>query len=47
MFNSLFESFLEECFGYSLEELAPVLQYVVSYFALPMSFELPSAALNN
>lgn len=46
MFNQIFESFLLQCFGLSLPELGPTLHYVVHFFGLPMTFELPTAAVS-
>jgi len=43
-FNQCFEAFLNSCFGFSLNELAYSLPYVVQYFGVPMTFELPAAA---
>ncbi|TNV86540.1 hypothetical protein FGO68_gene8654 [Halteria grandinella] len=44
LYNSLFDSFLTQCFAISLSQLAPALTYCLQFFTLPLSFELPSAA---
>eukprot|EP00347_Sterkiella_histriomuscorum_P005514 403356327 len=46
-YNQIFEAFLTECFGFQLEDLIESIQFVINYFALPMSFDLPPAASNN
>lgn len=40
-YNQIFESFLFECFGLNLFDIVDALQFVVNYFALPLSFDLP------
>jgi hypothetical protein len=45
-YNQLFSGFLEECFGFVLDELYDSMHFVVKYFAMPMAFDLPSAVTN-
>lgn len=47
MYNEIFEAYLQECFGYQLTDLVDTLPFVVNYFAIPMTFELPTVAQNN
>lgn len=42
-FNDLFSDFMKTHFGCELEHLLPYIQYASTYFALELSFELPSA----
>ena len=46
-YNNIFESFLEQCFAITLQDLIPAITYVVNFFGLPLTFELPAAAQND
>ena len=46
-FNDLFEDFLLYSFGFQLIDLLPSIQYVSSYFKIPLNFDLPTAAKVN
>jgi len=42
--NHIFAEFLKYSFGFQLAELLPHIQYVASYFSLPIAYDLPHAA---
>lgn len=43
-FNDLFAKFMNECFAMSLLDLLPTIQYVATFFGLPIVINLPVAA---
>ena len=43
-FNDLFSLFMKQCFGISLLDLLPTIQYASTYFSLPITINLPVAA---
>jgi hypothetical protein len=46
-YNDLFSDFLLYSFGFQLLDLLPSIQYASTYFALPLNFDLPTAAKLN
>ncbi len=38
---------MEQCFALQLQDIVPVITYVVNFFGLPLTFELPTATQNN
>lgn len=43
-FNDLFGGFLQQCFAVALLDLLPTIQYISTYFNLPINVSLPVAA---
>ena len=41
-FNDLFSNFLEQSFGFQLQELLPTIQYIATFMALPFNYQLPA-----
>ena len=46
-FNQLFIEFIFLATGFQLQDLAPTIQYVAYFMALPFNYELPIAAQGN
>jgi hypothetical protein len=44
LFNDIFADFLEYSFGFNLIDLLPTIQYLCTFFILPLNFDLPTAA---
>jgi hypothetical protein len=40
-FNDIFRAFVEQCFGFSLFEILPTVQYAATYFEMVLSYEKP------
>ena len=47
MYNDLFQQFLMKSFGFRLIDLLPNVQYISTFFQLPMNYDLPTAAKTN
>jgi hypothetical protein len=46
-YNDLFQHFLKKSFGFQLIDLLPNIQYISTFFQLPMNYDLPAAAKLN